>query len=99
MILVLGTVRIDPDRLETARAVMERMVAASRAEDGCITYSYAQDLLDPHVVHVIEKWRDMPALEAHFATPHLAEWRATWDEIGVSERNLRLFETSEGTPV
>ena len=99
MILVLGTVRLAPDNLDKARFAMERMVEASRAEDGCITYTYAQDVLDPSVVHVIEKWRDRAALDAHFRTPHLDEWRSTWNTIGVSDRDLRLYETDDGTPL
>ena len=96
MILVLGTVRLAPENLAFAMPAIEKMVAASRAEDGCVAYSYAQDMLDPHVIHVVEKWRDRATLTAHFAMPHLAEWRAAWNEIGVSDRQLRLFETDEG---
>ncbi len=99
MILVLGTVRLAPENLARARTAMERVVAASRAEDGCIAYSYAQDVLDPQTIHVVEKWRDRAALDAHFRMPHLAEWRASWDEIGVTDRNLRLFEAGEGDPL
>jgi quinol monooxygenase YgiN len=99
MILVLGTVKLAPERLEGARSAMERMVAASRAEAGCIAYGYAQDLLDPATVHVIEKWRDRAALDAHFATPHMAEWRGVMGELGLSGRDLKLHEIDDGAPI
>lgn len=99
MILVLGTVKLAPERLEGARPAMERMVAASRAEAGCIAYGYAQDLLDPATVHVIEKWRDRAALDAHFATPHMAEWRGVMGELGLSGRDLKVHEIDDGAPI
>ena len=34
MIIVLGTVKLAPDRLEAARPAMVKMVAAGRAEPG-----------------------------------------------------------------
>jgi len=99
MILVLGTVRLAPDRIDGARAAMEKMVAASRAEPGCIAYSYAQDLFEPATIHVIEKWRDRQALTDHFATPHMAEWRGVMGSLGLSGRDLKVFEADEGAPI
>lgn len=100
MIIVAGTVRIDPSRLEAARVEMTKIINASRAEDGCIEYSYAVDAVDPRVAHVFEAWRDREALERHFKTPHIAAWRATWASIGVSDRKLKIYEiVGEGRPI
>lgn len=99
MIVVAGTVRIDPAKLDLARAEMVKMVSVSRAEDGCITYSYAIDVLEPRLVHVFEVWRDRTALERHFKTPHIAAWRATWPAIGISDRKLSLYEVASVAPI
>ena len=99
MILVLGTVKLAPDKLDGARDAMQAMVTASRAEPGCIAYAYAQDVLDPEIIHVVEKWRDREALKAHFATPHMAEWRRVMGALGLSGRDLKIFETDEGEPI
>ncbi len=77
---------------------MARMIAASRAEDGCEDYGYAEDVLDPGLMHVKELWRDQAALDRHFASPHIAEWRATWAELGVTGRDLRLYEVGPSRP-
>ena len=55
---------------------MARMIEGSRAEPGCRTYSYAEDVLDPGLIRVTETWDDRAALDAHFASTHIAEWRA-----------------------
>ena len=46
-LVILGTFRVPPDRLGTARGAMARMIAASRAEDGCLDYAYAEDVHEP----------------------------------------------------
>ena len=92
MIVIEGTVRVAPDRIEAARPAMERMIRASRAEAGCLDYAYSLDLLDPGLVRVTERWESREALAAHFQTPHMAEWRAQFASLGISGRDLRLYE-------
>ncbi|MBZ9848704.1 antibiotic biosynthesis monooxygenase [Mesorhizobium sp. CA14] len=98
MLLIIGTVRLPPGKLEQAKPVMQRMILASRAEPGCLGYSYAQDVLDAGLIHVSEAWSDRGALEAHFKSAHIAEWRASWAELGIGDRKLSLFETDGGAP-
>ena len=91
-VIIAGTVRVAPERLAAFRPHQDAMLAASRAEDGCLTYSYAVDVQDPGLVRVFEIWRDQTALDAHFQTPHMATWRAAGVEFGVSDRQLSLYE-------
>ncbi|RTM08059.1 MAG: antibiotic biosynthesis monooxygenase [Hyphomicrobiales bacterium] len=98
MLLIIGTIRLPPDRLELAKPVMQRMILASRVEPGCLSYSYAQDVLDARLIHVSEAWSDRAALEAHFKSAHISEWRASWAELGISDRKLTLYETDGGAP-
>lgn len=71
---------------------MRRMAEASRAEAGCAEYVYAEDLFEPGLIHVRELWADQAALDRHFASEHLIEWRAAWPSLGIGERSLRLFD-------
>ena len=96
MIVVIGSFRIPPSMVEVVRPVMEEMILASRAEEGCIEYAYAFDVLDEGLVRVSEKWRDRAALEAHFRTAHIAEWRAQVSALAVSDRNLIAHDTDDG---
>ena len=93
-IIIAGTVRVPPENLAAFKPHMEAMLTASRAEDGCLTYSYAVDVLDPGLVRVFEAWRDQAAIDAHFQAPHMAAWRAAWPQFGVSDRRLVLYETA-----
>ena len=93
-LIVAGTVRVPLENLAGLKPHMEAMLAASRAEDGCITYSYAQDVAEPGLIRVFEAWRDQPAIDAHFKAPHMATWRAAWPGFGVSDRRLSLYEVA-----
>lgn len=99
MILVIGTFRIPPANLQMALPVMESVIVATLAEDGCIAYSYAQDVLDPGLIHVSEKWRDRAALDAHFRTAHMQAWIAERTLLGLGDRDIRVFESDEGVAV
>jgi quinol monooxygenase YgiN len=99
MILIIGTVRLPADRMDTARPIMRTMVEASRAEVGCLEYSYSEDVLEPGLIHVNERWTDRAALSAHAKSPHLATWRAKGVSLGIGDRNLRLYEVGESETI
>ena len=94
MLIVAGTVRVPPANIEAFRPHMAAMMAASQAEDGCFAYGYAEDVTEPGLLHVFERWRDQAALDAHFQTPHMAAWRAAWPSFGVSHRKLFAYEVA-----
>ena len=98
-LIVAGTVRLPPQYVDTFRPHMKAMMTASRVEDGCNAYGYAEDVAEPGLIHVFEVWRDQAALEAHFATPHMGEWRAQWPSFGVSDRRLTAYEVAAERPL
>ncbi len=99
MILVVGTFRMPPENIAAALPAAERVVQATRAEDGCHAYSYAQDLFDPGLIHVSEKWRDREALQAHFKSAHMQAWIAERADLQLFDRNIRVYESDDGQPV
>jgi quinol monooxygenase YgiN len=95
MLLIVGTVRLPAHNMEVARPIMKRMADASRAEEGCVEDCYAEDVLEPGLIHVKEMWVDQNTLDRHFATAHLAEWRAAWPGLGIGDRNLCIYDVGE----
>ncbi|SFO29599.1 putative quinol monooxygenase [Sphingomonas sp. OK281] len=95
MLLIVGTVRLPAGTLDAARPIMQRMVEASRLERGCVDYAYAEDVLEPGLIHVKETWTDQAALDRHFASAHIAEWRAAWPSLGIGDRDLSLYDVGE----
>lgn len=97
-IAVAGTFRVPPQNLAGFRPHMLAMLQASRAEDGCLEYSYAEDVAEPGLIRVFELWRDQAALDAHLQTAHIAAWRGQWPVFGAGERLLTLYEVAGQRP-
>ena len=95
MLLIVGTVRLPAGRLLDARPIMKATIETSRAEAGCVEYVYAEDVLDPGLIHVKEMWQNQAALDRHFASDHVASWRATWPALEIKDRDLRVYEVGE----
>jgi quinol monooxygenase YgiN len=98
-LLIMGTIRLPPGNLAEARKAMRAMIDASRGEDGCLDYAYAEDVAEPGLIRVSEKWRDRESLARHFASAHIAAWRAAWPRLGISDRRLVLYEVGDPEPV
>lgn len=58
MLLIIGTIRLPAENVTAARDAMAAMATASRAEDGCIEYGYAEDVFVPGLIHIKERWQD-----------------------------------------
>lgn len=95
MLAIIGHVRVDPAKVDGARAAMRAQIEATLAEEGCIAYSYAIDVLDPGLIRVSELWESREHLAAHFKAPHMATWRAVLAGIGISERRITAYPLGE----
>src|SRR5690606_34092347 len=82
-VVVAGNLVLKVGTFERLKPHMLAMIEASRAEPGCLAYSYAIDIGDPLVVRVHEEWTDRAALERHFETAHLKAWRAELARVGI----------------
>jgi quinol monooxygenase YgiN len=98
VIVLAGTVRIKPGRKSEALPHILAMVEASRQEPGCLEYSFGFDVEDDHLVRIFECFVDDDAREAHRSSPHMAAWRAAWDEAGIGERSMMRYVVSERGP-
>ena len=99
MIIVSGTLTIDPADVETAMALGATMAEASLAEEGCRAYGFWQDPADPSRARVFEEWASQEALDLHFATPHMAEFMTGIGQLKISDMDLSKYAVSEKAPL
>ena len=92
MIIVSGTAIFKDGALAAIGEAMAHMITASRAEDGCLHYAYGIDVLNQNEMVVLEYWRDWAALDAHFQTTHMADWRTALKDVVVS-RDIKAVAT------
>ena len=68
---VIARVRAKAGQESRLRQEMQRLLAPTRAEAGCISYDLHQSQSDPALFVFYENWASQAALDAHFQTPHM----------------------------
>ncbi len=94
MIVVIGAFRLPVENLAAGRDAIVRVIAASRAEHGCLAYAYAEDVLEPGLLRVSEAWTTRAALAAHFEMPHMQQWQRERAELGLTDRKVTAYAVS-----
>jgi quinol monooxygenase YgiN len=74
MIVVVGRVKTDGEKRAELIRIARGVAAASRAEEGCISYRIYEDTELENEFVFVEEWADEAALQRHFGTPHIAEF-------------------------
>ena len=67
MVIVAGTLEVDPDQREAFLAGRIDGMRASRAEPGCLEYTLSADPIDPRRVVLFERWARQEDLDTHLA--------------------------------
>ena len=91
-ILVTGYIRFDPAKLEAFTAAAASVMEASQAEDGVERYTYSADLVEPGLIHVYEQYAHQGAMDAHMASPHLAEFMGAAGSLGITAASLTKWD-------
>ena len=69
---VVAVITAKPGSAPTVRDALQALVAPTRAEEGCLSYDlFESDLADTFVT--IEQWQSPADLQAHLASPHIAQ--------------------------
>jgi len=100
MIIVLAEIELASGTREAFLGEFRALMPHVHQEDGCLEYGPAIDattpltkqaLLGPDRVMIVEKWRDVPALEAHLVAPHMTGYRERVKDY-VKETKLTILD-------
>lgn len=94
MLIIIGTIQIDPSDRPVLEAAFEKMRAATLREPGCLAYQIYLDRGDAGSVLLLEKWDSEEALGAHFVTPHMAEFGQALAEAKIISTDVRKYVVS-----
>jgi quinol monooxygenase YgiN len=99
MLILAGTIRVGAGKREACLLPVLQMVTATRAEPGCLEYSFAFDAVDDHLLRIFEVFADEAALAAHRASAHMQSWRAIMPELGISGRDMSEYQVSSSRKI
>jgi quinol monooxygenase YgiN len=68
---LIARMRAKPGQEARLQMELQRLLAPTHAEAGCITYDLNQSQTDPALFMFYEIWKCQADLDAHFQTPHL----------------------------
>jgi quinol monooxygenase YgiN len=88
---VVARVNVRPEKLDEALGAFERLVAASRAEEGCVSYELLQNVEDQHDLTFVEEWASKAILDSHFQTPHFQAIAARVDELLTAPPEIKIY--------
>jgi quinol monooxygenase YgiN len=95
MLILAGSLRIPAGRRDAALLHLQEMADASRAEPGCLAFSFGLDVGDDHLIRIFEVFADREALAAHRNSPHMARFRVVREELGLFDRTMSEYEVSD----
>ena len=80
-------------------AAAKTIIAASRAEPGCISYTLYQDPYDQTAFFFFEEWKDKAAIDAHFAMPHFKAFGEKMKDLAAGPASITIYDSpSEKKP-
>jgi quinol monooxygenase YgiN len=94
-ILISGVIDLDPANSDAAVEVFSKLMKPTRDEDGCARYVFSADLDVPGRFHLSEEWESEEAMNAHMATPHIAEFFAAMGGLGVKASSVTRWTGSD----
>jgi quinol monooxygenase YgiN len=65
VIIVVGTIEVDPEQRDAFIAEQADRVVAGRAEPGRLAYELLSDPEHPDQVRLYERWEDVASFDAH----------------------------------
>lgn len=99
MIIIAGTVDIDPERREEALVAASKLLEPTRAQKGCMAYNWCADSLDPGRVQVYECWENEESLAEHFQNKWYLTMRETMGSFGLRGADVSKFRVDLSEPV
>jgi len=78
---LLVTAKVKDGSADKFEAAATAVAAATRKEKGNTQYDFFRSTEEPNTYYLVEKWNDLPALEAHFKAEHLLAFLKALGEV------------------
>jgi quinol monooxygenase YgiN len=92
MILITGSVTIAEENRTAFLEAAIRHVSLSREELGCISHGVHEDMMAPGTFVFVERWRDMAAVQEHFAKPYSRETMMVIRELALRSSGVEIHD-------
>jgi quinol monooxygenase YgiN len=95
VIIALGDIYAQVPRRAAVSELMRATQTRVREQPGCISYEFAETLDEPGHFLVVQRWRDLAALEQHYRSQAFATYQEEIAPQLTRTSQLRLHAVSE----
>ncbi len=95
MLVITGQFTTKPEKSEELIQLAHSLFEPSRAEKGCISYNFYEDLMDGNSFLFFEEWVSQEAIDKHSQTLHYQSFMQKFPEMVVRDPSIKVYEIRE----
>lgn len=76
---IVANIHAKADKIDLVKSELQKLIAVTRAEEGCIQYDLHQDNESPAHFLFFENWTSRALWQQHMNAPHLAAYLSATD--------------------
>lgn len=99
MHLVIATLTAKADARDELAEVLTELSAASRQDEGCISYDFYAAIEDRDVFCSVEAWESAEAAAAHMQQPHVAAALDRAGDLLADAPTIMMHEVANSQPL
>lgn len=92
MIIIHAHFQINPEKEQAFLEEMHSLIAASRSEEGNISYGLMKDTETEQAYTMVEIWKDAAAVEAHNTSAHFTSFAGRAPEYMAAPIDVQIFD-------
>ena len=92
MVVVLARLLVKQERQADFVARAQEVIAATREEKGCISYTLYKSTENPLELIYVEEWESRADLEAHSKSEHLVKFKKDRADMMAGESRVSVYE-------
>jgi quinol monooxygenase YgiN len=96
VLIILSSATAASGRRDDLVTAAQLVASATRADDGCLAYSFSADLEDADRILGLEVWADRSALDAHMAHDHTKAFLAAVPSLVAGPPEMSVHEIPSG---
>lgn len=76
---IVASITAEPDKIDLVKSELEKLIATTRGEKGCVQYDLHQNNENPAHFLFFENWESRELWQDHMANKHLQDYLAATD--------------------
>jgi quinol monooxygenase YgiN len=99
MLIIAGTITVDPDDREKFLALRQDTVARARQMKGCLDYAFSADIVDPSCVRLFERWESDDDVAAWMVAHHTDREQSGQPVVAIQRMDFLKHQISSTGPI